>query len=172
MSRHYRPSTRDRIGDLVTGMRIDTSVVAGTTYLIQTQQEIFNVFGRIMIMELYCEVITTMGADATTLQFNYTSSTPGITVQDLSALSTDTFANSDVGDRMQHPGGAVATVVTLSATECIGDEHCAEPQIVGLESGIGTIGQLTAGANNTAGTVQFSIHYVPMSDGAYVTAAI
>ena len=172
MSRNYTASTRDRIGDLVTGLRVDTSVVSYTPYLAATQTEIFNVFGRIMIMELYMEVITELGANATTLQFNYTSTTPSILVEDLCALSTDVLTSSDVGDRMQHPGGAVLTVATLSATECIGDEHCAAPQIIGMESGIGTVGVLSAGTNNTQGTIQFSIHYVPMSDGAYVTAAV
>ncbi len=168
MSRNYTASTRDRVGDLVTGMRIDTSVLAAATYFDTAQWEMFNVFGRIMILEMYCEVITTMGADACTLLFNYTSSTPVITVQPLSTISTDDFANSDVGDRMAYAGGAVATVATLSATECIGDKHCADPTIVGLESGIGTIGIDTVVAA-TSGTVQFSIHYIPMSDGAYVT---
>ena len=172
MSRHYTASTRDRIGDLVTGMRVDTSVVTYTPYLEATQTEIFNVFGRIMIMELYLEVITTMGANATTLQFNYTSATPVIEVEDLCGLSTDTLNAADTGARMQHPGGVVTTAATLSATECIGDENCPNPQIIGMESGIGTVGVLTAGANNTGGTIQFSIHYVPMSDGAYVTAAV
>ena len=171
MSRHYPASTRDRIGDLVTGMRIDTTVGAATTYCVQTQQEIFNVYGRIYIMELYGEVISAFGADATTMQFNYTSSTPVITVQDLCGLSTDVLTSAPRGDRIQHPGGAVATLATGSATPGVGDEHCADPQIIGLKNGIGTVGILTAGANATGtGTIQFSIHYIPMSDGAYVTA--
>jgi hypothetical protein len=169
MSRNYTASTRDRVGDLVTGMRVDTNVIASTTYFDNAQWEIFNVFGRIMILEMYCEVITVQGADAVTLIYNYTSSTPVITIQPLCAISTDVLTSSDVGDRMNFNGGAITNVATLSATECIQDEHCADPHIVGLESGVGTIGIDTAGATGSAGTVQFSIHYIPMSDGAYVT---
>ena len=171
MSRNYSPSTRDRIGDLVTGMRIDTSTIAVATYFDEADQNIFNLFGRIMIMELYFEVVTTMGADACTLFFTYTSSTPVITVKPFSTVSVDDFANSDVGDRMNFVGGALTGVATLSATECIGDEHCADPIMVGMENGIGTIGIDTVVAA-TSGTGYFSIHYVPMSDGAYVTAAL
>ena len=170
MSRNYKASTRDRVSDLVTGMRVDTSVGAATTYCVKTQKEIFNVYGRIMILEMYGEVITAFGANATTLQFNYTSSTPVITVQDLCALSTDDLTSAAAGDRVQFPGGAVLTVATVSATPGVQDEHCADPHIIGLESGIGTIGILTAGTSATQGTIQFSIHYIPMSDGAYVSA--
>ena len=170
MSRNYKASTRDRVSDLVTGMRVDTSVGAGTTYVTSAQKEIFNVFGRILILEMYLEVITALGADASTVQFNATWSTPAYTFQDLSATSTDDLTSAAAGDRLNYVGGAVNAVPTVSATPAIGDEHCADPTIVGLESGIGTIGVVTAGADATQGTVQFSIHYIPMSDGAYVSA--
>jgi len=170
MSRNYKASTRDRVSDLVTGMRVDTSVGAATTYITSAQKEIFNVYGRIMILEMYLEVITALGANASTVQFNATWSTPAYTVQDLSATSTDDLTSAAAGDRLNYVGGAVNAVPTVSATPAIGDEHCADPTIVGLESGIGTIGVVTAGADATQGTIQFSIHYIPMSDGAYVSA--
>jgi len=170
MSRNYKASTRDRVSDLVTGMRVDTSVGAATTYITSAQKEIFNVYGRIMILEMYLEVITALGVNASTVQFNATWSTPAYTVQDLSATSTDDLTSAAAGDRLNYVGGAVNAVPTVSATPAIGDEHCADPTIVGLESGIGTIGVVTAGADATQGTVQFSIHYIPMSDGAYVSA--
>ena len=175
MSRHYAASTRDRIGDLVTGMRIDTSVGAATTYVTSAQKEIFNVYGRIMILEMYLEVITAFGANASTVQFNATfldtdGTTSLYTVQNLSATSTDDLTSAAAGDRLNYVGGAVNGVPTVSSTPAIGDEHCADPTIVGMENGIGTIGVVTAGADATDGTCQFSIHYIPMSDGAYVTA--
>ena len=170
MSRNYKASTWDRVSDLVTGMRVDTSVGAGTTYVTSAQKEIFNVFGRILILEMYLEVITALGADASTVQFNATWSTPAYTVQALSATSTDVLTSAAAGDRLNYVGGAVNAVPTVSSTPGVGDEHCADPTIVGLESGIGTIGVVTAGADATQGTIQFSIHYIPMSDGAYVTA--
>ena len=170
MSRHYTASTRDRIGDLVTGMRIDTSEIACDTYFDEGQHEIFNVFGRIMIMELYFEVTAVHAANACTLLFNYTSSDPVITVKPFTTVSVDDFTSSDVGDRMSFIGGILTGVPKLSATECIGDEYCTDPIMIGLESGTGTIGIDTVVAA-TQGNGIFSIHYVPMSDGAYVTAA-
>ena len=169
MSRNYQATTRDRIGDLVTGMRIDTSVGAATTYITSAQVEIFNVYGRIMILEMYLEVVTALGANASTVQWNATWSTPVYTVQDLSATSTDDLTSAAAGDRLNYVGGAVNAVPTVSATPGVGDEHCADPTMVGFEGGVGTIGCVTAGADATQGTVQFTIHYIPMSDGAYVT---
>jgi len=171
MSRKYKPSTREYVGDLVTGMREDTSVGNATTYITSSQVEIFNVYGRVMILEMYIEVITAISTTASTVLFNYTSSTPVITVQNLSATSTDTLSDAPRGDRLNYVGGSVLAVPTLSATPGVGDEACVDPTIVGLESGIGSIGVVTAGADATGGTVQFSIHYIPMSDGAYVEGA-
>jgi hypothetical protein len=150
-------------------MRIDTSVGAATTYVTSAQKEIFNIFGRIMILEMYLEVIGALGANASTVQFNATWTVPVIGLEDLSATSTDVLTSAPAGDRLNYVGGAVNGVPTVSATPGIGDEHCADPTIVGLENGVGTIGVVTAGADATAGTVQFSIHYIPMSDGAYVS---
>ena len=171
MSRKYAASTRDRIGDLVTGLRADTSVGAAATYLTSSQNAIFTLYGRIMIMELYMEVITALGAQVGTVQFKYVSATPVITVQNLSAASTDDLTSAAVGDRLNYVGGAVNAVPTVSATPAIGDEHCADPIILGLEGGIGTIHTVVAVADMLSGTIQWSIHYVPMSDGAYVVGA-
>jgi hypothetical protein len=169
MSRNYTASTRDRIGDLVTGMRIDTSVAAATATLVSVQQEVFNVYGRIMVLEMYLEVISALGADATTVLFNYTSATAGITAQAMCAASTDVLTSAARGFRMQLAGGAITNVATMSATEGVQDEHCTDPQIIGCENGTGTVGVVSAGANATDGTIQYTIHYIPMSDGAYVT---
>ena len=168
MSRHYTASTRDRIGDLVTGLRADTTVGNAATYLTSVQTNFFTLYGRIMIMEMYIEVITALGANATTVQFKYVSATPVITVQNLSDASTDDLTSAAAGDRMNYVGGAVTGVPTVSATPGVGDEHCADPIILGLESGVGYITVTCAGADATQGTIQASIHYVPMSDGAYV----
>ncbi len=85
------------------------------------------------------------------------------------AASTDTLSDAAVGDRLNYVGGVVTGTPTVSVAPGIGDEHCPDPIILGLESGIGTIHVVTAGADVTSGTIQFSIHYIPMSDGAYVT---
>ena len=55
---NYAPSTRARIADLMVGMRVETGTFSCLTYLHQDQWEIFNVFGRIQILNLFCEIVT------------------------------------------------------------------------------------------------------------------
>ena len=172
---NYSYSTIARIGDLVNGIRVDTSVLLGITYMKQTQIELFNVFGRIKVHNLFGEVTVVISATATQLLFNYTSSTPVIAVQPMSAACS-TMTGLAVGERAQWVGGAVATNVVLTATPGISDINVT-PQIIGGVQAdgtgmVGTIGELTSGASMTSGSMRFSIFYTPMSDGAYVTAVL
>ena len=70
---NYAPSTRTRIGDLITGMRIDSTVLANLTYFHQDQWEVFSVYGRIMVLQLFWEAITVNGAGASLFQYNLDS---------------------------------------------------------------------------------------------------
>jgi len=166
----YSPSTISRIGDLVNGIRVSTSALAAETYIHQNQTELFNVYGRIKIHELFGEVSEAISNNAATVQYNFTSTTPVIAVQPLQAASAS-VAQLAVGERIAWIGGAVATAAVLTATPGITDV-ARIPQIVGTDGGVATIGILTAAADCTDGTVKFTIFYTPMSDGAYVTAAV
>ena len=55
---NYNPSTIARIGDLVNGLRVDSSGLAAATYMLTgpTQTELFNIYGRCKIHELFGEV--------------------------------------------------------------------------------------------------------------------
>lgn len=169
---NYNPSTIERIGDMINGIRVDTSTLAAATYLLtgNNQTEIFNVYGRIKIHELFGEVKVVFSNHATTLYYNFTSTSPAIAVQPISAACS-TMAQLAVGERISWVGGAVATAVVLTATAGITDV-ARSPQIIGTDGGVGSIGILTAAASLTSGSVKFSIFYSPMSDGAYVTAAL
>lgn len=171
---NYNPSTIARIGDLVNGIKVDTSALAAATYMLTggTQTEIFNVFGRIKIHELFGEVAgAAFSNDACVLKYTFTSSSPVIAVADLTA-ATASLAQLAIGERMASIGGAVATPAVITATPGITDVARGS-QIVGVESGVGTIGINTATASITGNaTVKFSIFYTPMSDGAYVTARL
>lgn len=169
---NYNPSTIARIGDLTNGIRVDTSSMAAATYLLigDTQTEIFNVYGRVRIHSLFGEVTTILDAQATVIYYNFTSTSPVIAVQPISSVS-GSLSSLAVGERIMWVGGAVATAVVLTATAGISDINPA-PQIVGTVGGTGTIGILTATASMTSGALTFSIFYTPMSDGAYVTAAL
>jgi len=167
---NYNPSTIARIGDLVNGIRVSTSALAAETYIHQNQSELFNVYGRVKIHELFGEVSEAISNSAATLLYNFTSTTPSISVQPISAASAS-LAQLAVGERIAWIGGAVATAVVITATPGITDV-ARTSQIVGTDGGVATIGILTAGADCTDGTVKFTICYTPLSDGAYVTAAV
>ncbi len=168
----HDPLTRDFISQVMNGIRVDTSTLAAATYLLtgNNQTEIFNVYGRIKVHNLFGEVITALSNNATTLYYNFTSSSPSIAVQPLSAACAS-LAQLAQGERIWWVGGAVATAVVLTATPGISDINTT-PQVVGTIGGTATIGILTAAASMTSGAVKFSVLYTPMSDGAYVTAVL
>lgn len=158
----------DEVADNLNGLMVETGTMLHTTYMIQTQQEIFNVYGRIRVINLFGEVVVACSATATTLKFNATWATPVIAVADMSAASGSISAKV-AGTRIVLIGGAVATAALVDAGP--GITASTIPMVIGLKSGIGTIGILTATANQTSGSSKFVICYVPLSDGAYVTAA-
>ena len=166
---NYSPSTQDRIGDLIAGMRVDTAVLANVTYLHQDQWEAFNVYGRIMVLNLFWEAITVNGAGATLFQYNFTSTTPAVGVQPMGAASASIAALAQ-GLRCVWVGGAVATAHVITATAGISDVICVNPHIVGTKDGVGSIGFVTTVADAVSGTHQHSLFYVPMSEGAYAEA--
>jgi len=166
---NYAPSTRARIADLITGMRVETSVLANLTYLHQDQWEAFNVYGRIMVLQLYWEAITVNGAGATLFQYNFTSTTPAVGVQPMGAVSASIAALAQ-GARCVWVGGAVATAHVITASAGISDVICVNPHIIGTADGVGSIGFLTTTADAVSGTHQHVLHYIPMDDGAYAEA--
>ncbi len=166
---NYAPSTRARIADLVTGMRVETSVLANLTYLHQDQWEIFNVYGRIMVLQLYWEAITVNGAGATIFQYNFTSTTPAIGVADMSGEAASIAALAQ-GARLVWIGGAVASLPVITASAGVSDVICVNPQIIGTADGVGSIGFVTTIADAVSGTHQHVMHYIPMDAGAYAEA--
>ena len=166
---NYSPSTRQVLGDIAGGMMVKSSVLANLTYLHQDQWEVFNVHGRIMVLQLYWEAITVNGAGATLFQYNFTSTTPAVGVQPMGAVSASIAALAQ-GLRCVFVGGAVGTAHVITATAGISDVICVNPHIIGTEDGVGSIGMLTTTADAASGTHQHFLHYIPMSDGAYAEA--
>ena len=170
---NYAPSTRARIADLVRGMQVDTGIMLNATYMAQNQIEDFNVYGRILLLNLMLEVTTNFAGDATLFQYTYSSAThtPAIVSTKLGLVSLS-VASITVGGRVYWTGGAVGgtTHVSTNTTGGISDLPCVQPMIVGYKDGVGTIGHLTTTATQASGAGYHSLFYVPMSDGAYVTA--
>lgn len=166
---NYNPSTQERIGDLERGMLVETGIMANTTYMVQTQQEIFNVYGAVLVIALFGEVTTIFGDNATTIKFNFTSTTPAVAAANLSAASGALNLLAQ-GARITCVGDAVTTATAITASAGVSYWPTGS-LVVGTVGGTGTIGILTAVANQTSGACKFAICYVPLSEGAYVTAA-
>jgi hypothetical protein len=181
MSRNYNPSTIDVVGDLVNGLHVETSTFNTATYWdgltaalpYHAQCNMFNVYGRILLLQLYVEMVTDSGGGATLIQFNATFTTPSVGVQVMSAASATTAALK-AGGRVVWIGGAVASipVVTVLADGGISDVIAINRQIIGMEGGVGLIGTHASIADNVSGTARGNLFYAPLSDDAYVTAAL
>ena len=172
---NYAPSTRARIADCITGMRVETGVLDAADYLKTgptATEDIFNVYGRIKVMQLFMEVVTVFGNQACVMYYTYTSDTPGETVQPISAVS-GTMALMIQGERHLCLGTSVATACVVdSAAQGISQLIMKEKLILGAKGGFGNIGINTATATVATGTIKFSLFYVPMSDGAYATNVV
>jgi hypothetical protein len=169
-TRNYSPSTIDVMGDLVNGIQVEVPTFACVTYMHQDQWELFHVYGRVKLLGLYIEWITDHAGGATLLQFNYTFTTPAITVKPMCAV-TSSVAAMVRGSRAVWVGGAVATATVLTvATGGFSDVVNSTHAILGGEGFIGTVGMLTTTADSTGGTAKAILNYVPMSTGAYVDA--
>lgn len=174
---NYSPSTQARIGDIKNGLLVQTAKeVSYTSWGSIANHEIFNVYNRIKIHEMWLEVgaTTLVGAGALVL-FNYTSTSPVIAVQPFSAVCT-TIHGFVQGRRVSLVGnGLTALSVVGTAAISVG---AITPMIIGVaptatvDPTYGTIGILPSVAAITAGTAQFSILYTPIDPGAYVTAIL
>ena len=119
MSRNYSQSNIDVVGDVVNGLHVETSTYNVATYWDgaggPAQLELFNVYGRILLMHLYIEVTTVLGAGAAVVSFTYTSSSPVVAVAEIcdACASIATLAE---GQRIVWPGGIVATLAVITAS--------------------------------------------------------
>ncbi|MGR9116957.1 MAG: hypothetical protein ACU85E_14430 [Gammaproteobacteria bacterium] len=170
----FQPSTQTMIGYINGGLQVETSTLANATYLLgvgATQTELFNVTGRILLLQLYIELITAASANATTVQFNCTFTTPVIALNAMGAACA-AITSLGQGGRIVHVGGAVATAAVITDSPGLSDVTCVTPHIVGGHGFVGTIGIVAGTADQASGTFRAIAHYVPYSAGAYVTAAL
>jgi len=178
---NYAPSTRARIADLITGMHVKTTdgglVAANFTATAQT--ELFNIYGRIMVLQLFIEITAAADANATVVAFNTTFTTPVIALNGMCANS-GSIASVGAHTRIMWIGGVVATaaIITDSAglTDVVASGLGGNPHILGGETAagantVGTIGMLASTATQAA-TISATAHlyYIPMSNGAYAEA--
>jgi len=175
---NYAPSTRARIADLILGMRVDTPNVdvKDAVHLHQAQVEDFNVYGSILLMNLFMEVETVLEASAALFQYTYSCllHTGGAIAATKLGLVSTSISGLTEGQRVTWGGGAVAGSnhnVTGSAGVSDLAVGVGVPQIIGYKNAVSTIGHLTTVADIATGVVFHSLFYVPMSAGAYVESA-
>jgi len=175
---NYAPSTRARISDLILGMRVDTPNVdvSDAVHLHQAQVEDFNVYGSILLMNLFMEVETVLEASAALFQYTYSCllHTGGAIAATKLGLVSTSISGLTEGQRVTWGGGAVSGSnhnVTGSAGVADKPVGLGQPIIVGYKNAVSTIGHLTTTQDIATGVVFHSLFYVPMSAGAYVEAA-
>ncbi len=170
-------SVVEAVGDLNRGLLVETSTILATAcWETADHQAIFNTYGRILLLELYGEITTDM-AGAAQPNFSYTGITPAsVGITDICAVSAS-IAALVIGNRVVWPGGTVAGVLLISGNAYLSPAHTGVGFILGgvTAAGVNFVGAIWADgswADATAGAVRFSCVYAPMSDGAYVTAAV
>ena len=135
--------------------------------------KLFDLIGRIKLIALYAEVVTTAGGQNTTLQFKYVQASPLSVTVALGITSVANISGALAGMRVVVIGDAVGTAFLRDAVLAI--TAYTYPMIIGTGNiatvaAVGSIVVDAAGAANLTGTTKYVIHYVPLSDGAYVTA--
>jgi len=165
---NYNLSTRGRIADITRGMIVSTATLNATAACVSTPKSLFTVYGLIRVMMLEMEIITVMGADATTIQFSFDPSTPAIAAVAISAAS-GSVANLEQGHTVMLSGTALNTGPLVSAEACVGLSNNAWMQL-GCTGGVGAITSTGGTADATSGTVKFHLAYVPITEGAYAVA--
>lgn len=168
---NYQLSTRERVADINRGLVVATSTLDNTTAMPgNADYDLFSVYGRIRVLSLDIEAITAWSNDATTLKFTFDASTPAAAESDMSAASL-TVAELAVGKRVRLVGTAINTALAIDAAACVSLQPAGYIE-VGCYDGVGAIGVTSAAAAQTSGTCKATITYVPITEGAYVVAAV
>ena len=170
-------SKREAVGDAGHGFKVVTSEVEASVYWDTIADlPIFNVYGRVKLLELYTLVTEDMAGAGALPNYGYIGTTPSCAAIDIAVESTD-VAGLEVGDRHVWIGGTVAGVCSIAGAPGQSIGRTGVPFIIGGVTGagvnfIGTINTSGKTAAATDGNLVFHCVYAPMSDGAYVEAAI
>lgn len=143
---------------LLYGKKVDraTAVLPATT-----QAAIFNVLvGRVLILGLVGEFTVAASATATTVKVtgNPTTGT------DVDFTSATAVTSKEIGAQMTLPPASGSALIVKDGGAG-GQIQSAAPYI----AAIGTVDLVTSATNT--GSAKWSILYIPLDDGAYVTAA-
>ncbi len=178
---NYNESTRQRIADMVLGLHVSTTagvLVAANFTTGGTNTSLFNIYGRVAVMQLFIELTAAADANLTQVLFYTTFTTPVIALNAMCAKCAS-IASLGAYGRITYVGGAVATAAVITDSAGLTDVDTGGKKAIlgGVSSaGVNTIGVIGMQASDAtqAATIAATGHiwYVPMSLGAYVTAAV
>jgi hypothetical protein len=178
---NYNPSTRARIADMITGMHVKTTdaILTAAHFTSAAQTELFNVVGRIAIVQMFVELTAAADANAAQVLFNCTFSSPSVVTANTMGAKCGSIASLPAGAAITYVAGAVASTTSITDGAYFTDvEAAGRVGIVGGETSagantVGTIGILVSD-DTQAATITATGHlfYYPMSKGAYAKAAL
>jgi len=158
----FDPSTLAAIAFINRGARVDRAAALGSVLFTTAKVPLFNVLvGKILELAIIGEVTDALGAGEATLAKWTGTPTVGTSV-DLCANSA-TLASATAGQQLVMTG-------TLATAMTIANAGGALWQVTSHVIDIGTI-DITGSVQGATGSVKFSMWYLPLEDGAYVTAA-
>ncbi len=176
----YNLSTRSAIADMVMGLHVQTPLAGllAANFTIGAQTELFDIRGRIAVMQLFIELNSAADANATLVAFNTTFTVPVIALNAMTIASAS-IASIGPGGRFVYVGGVVGTAPIVTDSAGLTDVETAGKKVFlgGIQADgsdmIGTIG-LVASVATQGATISGNAHlfYVPMSPGAYAESAL
>lgn len=159
---NFDPSTAAAMAFINRGIRVDRPTQSTTTLFTTAKVPLFNVLvGRVLELAIVGKVTTVISNDASLAKFTGTPTT-GSAV-DLCANSAS-LATAAVGKQLVMTG-------TLATAMTIADAGGALWQVTAHVIDVGTI-DITGSVQGVTGSIKFSIWYIPIEDGAYVTSTL
>ena len=156
----FDPYTLASIAFINRGARIDRAAASTAVLFTGSAVSLFRVsVGKILELAIVGEVTTVISNDATLAKWTGTPTTG--TAVDLCANSA-TLANAAVGKLLVMTG-------TLATAMTIANAGGALWQVTSHVIAPGTI-DITGTVQGVTGAIKFSMWYIPLDDGAYVTA--
>ena len=151
---NYSPSTRQRVADINLGIRVDRATANMTNGL-----DLFTVSGGRVLVNLILGEVTTI-IETKTVNFKLQANPTTGTTNDMSA-------NVDLSAK--EAGTLISIAGTAGTATQTGSSGSVRAQDAAMVVATGTIAA-TVGDTHT-GSVKWSLWYIPLDDGAYVTAA-
>lgn len=158
---NYNASTIARIADINLGIRVDKAALAIAGI---STKPIFTVSGGAVLVKALVGTVATTKIQNQACNLKFVATATGGAATDMSADGS--IIDLALGGMVSLPGESIATATHVTATTA----NSAVPgcNTAGIIVREGSIGFATS-ADNT-GSMKFSLFYVPLDDGAYVTA--